>query len=239
MNAESSSTSWSNTDKRFVAFLDILGFKDLVMRSTHADIYKLLSSISENTDLINQVQQHKDFKQEFEDSEIYTVSFSDSIIIFSKNDSADSFEFFLFCVGRIFTSAIENGIPIKGSIAYGEISLDKSRQIYFGQPIIDAYLLEEDLNYYGIVAHNSIDEYISESDNELYLNVFRDIPTPLKCGTINHLNLNWFVRLKGFDDSSDKIDYISQTINRFKLMSSGSPRRYIDNTLQVINRIFK
>ena len=31
-------TNWIPTDKRFVAFFDILGFKDLVMRTSHSEI---------------------------------------------------------------------------------------------------------------------------------------------------------------------------------------------------------
>ena len=39
-------TKWIPTDKRFVAFLDLLGFKDKVMRSTHEEIYEELHKIS-------------------------------------------------------------------------------------------------------------------------------------------------------------------------------------------------
>lgn len=46
MAKEGSKTKWEIKDTRFVAFLDILGFKDLVYRKTHDEIYTLLTTIS-------------------------------------------------------------------------------------------------------------------------------------------------------------------------------------------------
>lgn len=42
----SKNTNWEPTCNRFVAFLDIMGFKDMVSRKKHADIYNMLNSIS-------------------------------------------------------------------------------------------------------------------------------------------------------------------------------------------------
>jgi len=39
---------WNLTDKRFVCFLDIMGFKDLVMRNSHDEIYKMLNELSKH-----------------------------------------------------------------------------------------------------------------------------------------------------------------------------------------------
>ena len=140
-----------------------------------------------------------------------------------------------------FAKAIENYTPMKGGIAHGEISLNKSEQIYFGQAIIDAYLIEEDVNYLGVVAHNSIDRYISENESDLdidYINsILFDCLTPLKCGKIEHKNIDWFSKLlvlENLKDELEKIEAIKKIIKRFRMTSSGSPRRYIDNTLEVV-----
>ncbi len=136
--------NWLPTDNRFVAFIDILGFKDLVMRNTHSHIYELLSEISKLRNKIdNWINKGED---RYLNAELYTVSFSDSIVIFSKSDSIEDFDLFTYGVKWLFAKAIEKSIPMKGALAHGEISLNKSSQIYFGQPIIDAYLLEEEEN---------------------------------------------------------------------------------------------
>lgn len=240
-----SKTNWKPTDNRFVAFFDILGFKDLVNRSTHNEIYEQLGEISKIKKLLEDLPDDLKSKQKIEDAEIYIVSFSDSIVLFSKNDSSSNFKYFLVAVRWLFAKTIESKIPLKGGIAHGEISLNKSEQIYFGQPIIDAYLIEEDVNYLGVVAHNSINKYIANNADNIeknYIdNILVDIKTPLKCGTIEHTNVNWFNKISfGEEDeieNAEKKKIIEEIIKRFRLSSTGSPRRYIDNTLDVLNKM--
>jgi hypothetical protein len=240
---KSTNTNWKPTDKRFVAFFDILGFKDLVMRSSHEEIYDKLNNLSATKKWLENLTKESGIIDKIGDGEIYTVSFSDSIVLFSKNDNPENFKFFLVAVRWFFAKAIQSGTPLKGGIAYGEISLNKSEQIYFGQPIIDAYLMEEDVNYFGVVAHNSIEKYISENESILELdyinNIIIEFNTPLKCGKINHKNINYFTKIVLNDEieKEQEREIIENIIKDFRLTSSGSPRRYIDNTLEVFKQI--
>ena len=231
-------TNWKPTDFRFVAFLDILGFKDMVMRNSHEEIYQTLNQISKSKKLIEAAA--TELGDLFGDAEVYVVSFSDSIVIFSKNDDIENFHYFLLATRWLFTEAINKQIPIKGAIAHGEISLNKAEQIYFGQPIIDAYLMEEDVNYMGVVAHNSVDRYISKVKNGKHLErIFKILfeeKTPLKCGLLTHTNLNWFHLIKK-DEESDNIQFVKDSINLFKNSSSGTARKYIDNTISLFEKI--
>ena len=236
MSKNKHTVSWKTTDNRFVAFFDILGFRDLVMRENHKDIYNKLSKLSDTTELLRRAPSIPSITKEYGESDIYTVSFSDSIIFFSKNGDISNFRFFLFAIRLFFADAIKQKIPIKGGLAYGQISINKSKQIYFGQPIIDSYLIEEDVNYFGIVAHNSIDKYINSIEDDSVLEninkMFIELKTPLKCGEITHNNINWF-SYSGFDTKQKLIELL----NSFKQTVSGSPRRYLDNTLKVIDVI--
>jgi len=237
-------TNWKTTDNRFVAFFDILGFKDQVMRKSHNEIYEQLSKISKTRNFIANATNHEKIYEKYNDAEIYIVNFSDSIVVFSKNDNIGNFKYFLVAIRWLFARTIEDNIPIKGGFAYGEVSLNKSEQIYFGQPIIDAYLIEEDVNYFGLVAHNSIDNYITtnkvELSEEFFKHMFFEAQTPLKCGKIIHQNVNWFTKVpsrqKDFSEFQSEI-YILEILNRFKQTMSGSPRRYLDNTLEVLDKI--
>ncbi len=245
MATKNTKTNWIPTDKRFVAFFDILGFKDMVMRFSHNEIYSKLSEISKTKKWLENLANSSDVEDEVGNGDIYTVSFSDSFVIFSKTDDAENFKFFLVAIRWFFAKAIDNNIPLKGGIAHGEISINKSEQIYFGQPIIDAYLIEEDVNYLGIASHYTIDKYISENYNSLPMNfidkVVFDCPTPLKSGKIDHKNIDWFIMLSVLDSMKDKsknekTDAIKNVITSFRLTSSGSPRRYVDNTLDVLKQ---
>lgn len=230
-------TNWKPTENRFVAFLDILGFKDLIMRKSHEEIYQALNQISKTKKLVEEAAMKLD---QLGDAEVYLVSFSDSIVLFSKNDSFENFHYFLLATRWLFTGAFNKQIPIKGGMAHGEISLNKTEQIYFGQPIIDAYLMEEDVNYMGVVAHNSIDNYISniktKRDLESLDTLLFEEKTPLKCGSLTHTNLNWFQIIKLKDNIIDKED-IKKRINLFKKSTSGTSRKYIDNTLSILEKL--
>jgi len=241
MAKQRTKTNWVPTDNRFVAFFDILGFKDLVMRSSHSEIYEKLNGISKTKKWLENLANESDVQDKIGNGEIYTVSFSDSIVLFSKNDDFENFKFFLVAVRWLFAKAIENNTPMKGGIAYGEISLNKSEQIYFGQAIIDAYLIEEDVNYLGVTAHNSIDKYINDNEDSLDMEYIQallfDCSTPLKCGKIEHKNVDWFRKLtvvEELEDQDEKTKAIEKVIKSFRMTSSGSPRKYVDNTLEVL-----
>ncbi len=232
-------TQWKVTDTRFVAFIDILGFKDKVMRDTHHHIYSQLSKISKTKRSIEKLADNEEFMKQFGDSDVYIVNFSDSIVVFSKNDSFDNFIYFLTVVNYLFTDAIRNIIPLKGGMAHGIISVNKADQIYFGQPIIDAYLIEEEVKYLGIIAHNSIDKYVNQNwhkiNHDLFTKYLFETKTPLKSGIIEHLNINWFSMVSSSNVLIDQIEMVYTVLREFKNSVSGSSRIYIDNTFDVFD----
>jgi hypothetical protein len=241
---KSKKTNWKTTDSRFVGFIDLLGFKDKVMRKSHSEIYDELSKISNAKKDIEDVTRNIDDSDYFNDSDIYIVSFSDSIVMFSKNDDYKNFEYFLVMLRYLFSKAISHGIALKGGIAHGEISINKSEQIYFGQPIIDAYLIEEDVNYLGVTCHNSIDAYLKANNSNvdsstLIGGLLFETSTPLKCGKIVHFNLDWFVMLPNEVTASKEnlIIEIQEILKNFNQTVSGSPRKYVDNTLELFNSL--
>jgi len=244
MDKSNKKTNWKPTDKRFVAFLDLLGFKDKVMRSTHEEIYAELNKISTARKNLEESVNEEIIQNTFSDVDIYIVSFSDSIVLFSKNDSEDNFKFFSLALIGLFSNAIKNKIAIKGAVAHGLVSLNKSEQIYFGQPIIDAFLLEEDVNFLGILCHNSIDKYLKSTTNSDFINAtYKFTETPLKYGNINHYFVDYYHYLLDSTKKEENIESLEKVANIINVFSdfyitvSGNPRRYIDNTIKFINKI--
>jgi len=226
-------TNWEPTDNRFVAFFDILGFKDRIMRSTHEEIYKDLTDLNL---LFSEIEYFTN--NETNISDVHIVNFSDSIVFFSKSDSILDFNTFIYTIAYAFKKILEKNIPVKAGVAYGKSSVDKQKNIFFGQPIIDAFNMEEDLNYLGIVCHHSIDNYISKLNNNPIMGIGLHIDyllhsglTPLKSGKIQHTNINWF------SSYLDNLSYkkVEEILESLKLTMSGSPRRYIDNTYEFIS----
>ena len=68
------------TKERFVAVLDIMGFKSMVEKNNPSDIYKIMRRIYDET---SEVREY---------TKLNTIVFSDSIFIISEDDSVESFQ---------------------------------------------------------------------------------------------------------------------------------------------------
>lgn len=232
--------SWIPTNSRFVAYLDILGFKDKVQRKEHLDVYNELKMLSDIQKDLSSILSTKSFEEHLNLDDIYIVNFSDSIIVFSKSDSVNCLETLLFSLRFIFKNSITNKIAIKGGIAHGIVTVNKSLNLFVGQPIIDAYLMEEEVNYLGATCHSSIDMYLNKYKSRLIDILLFKSKTPLKSGSISHRNLDWFEYLSEchYDDNKEKFE--KSIIEKFEKLYetvSGSPRRYIDNSMDLIMKL--
>ena len=112
---------------------------------------------------------------------------------------------------------------ITGALAEGDITCDMVKQLFFGQALIDAYLLEENVQYYGIVVHHSAEQSVKEHAPDMFKNNL----IPLKSGKINHYELVWY------DNHKDA----KEGLERIRLSVSDSPRKYVDNTNDLIDKI--
>lgn len=221
----STSSDWLVKTKRYVAFLDILGFKDYVMRNSIHAVYGRLKVLN----ALRPEEDDPDYESETS-RRIKFYNFSDSIFIFSKDDEFASLRHFLTYVKRVMRMALRKGIPLKGAIAFGNIAVDVNHNVFCGQPIIDAYMLEEDLQYMGVVFHHTFeDEYFKLSDTHIkrVSEWIREVPTPFKYGKRTHLNLDY--RIAG----STTYDFQEQVENQ-RFFSSGDARKYVDNTLEML-----
>ncbi len=214
-----------NTADRFVAFLDIMGFKDRVARTNHAQLLKQLTNF--NREITSYIGKYKN-------SEIQLAQFSDSIVLFSNDTTSISLQTLAEVTRGIMQTAINLQIPMKGAIAQGKITCDIPKQLFFGQALIDAYLLEENINYYGILVHHTAEKSVlTLIDNK---KIFKDIKAPLKSGKISHFELSWYIN----DDNKDiDLKKISSALKVIRQTVSDSPRKYIDNTLDVINEYYQ
>ncbi len=78
---DQASNDWPITSNRFVVFLDIMGFKDFVARKSHDDVYDMMLSLFGSKSYI--AERFKgSIEPTFIDKELYTASFSDSIVLF-------------------------------------------------------------------------------------------------------------------------------------------------------------
>lgn len=208
-------TSSQTTVERFVAFLDIMGFKDRVARNSHTAVLRQLESFQ---NII------AGYVAEVKASNIRVALFSDSVMLFSNDTREESLEAIAAVISRIMLSALQQDVPIplKGAIAKGEVTCNEAKQLYFGQALIDAYSLEESVKYYGVLVHHT-----AEADARKIRKYFRKADAYLRCGRVSHYELNWYLGAKKVSASKS----VEQCLEALRLTVSDEPRRYIDNTL--------
>jgi hypothetical protein len=229
---------WEPTCDRFVAFLDILGFKDRIFRDTHENI---LNDFRLFINTVEHIEEHSPILlTNWKDSPYYNhakikpVTFSDSILLVTGDDSAISLIRLAIRTQQIVEKAISMRIPIKGAISFGNQTADVTNSLYFGKPLIYAYEIQDEILLYSVVLHHTTEQRIKQLSeypinglNELSLNsYFIKYKTPLKYGIVNHYLLK----------PSNPEDLVQQ-IKAFYSIVSGSKRCYVDNTLSFLDFI--
>ncbi len=198
---------------RYVAFMDVMGFKDMVARKPHdvigKKLQKLLMFISDRI---------------YDKGSIFSSIFSDSIYFLTSDDKQTTLKALIEVLSEVMKYALSVGLPMKGSIAMGEVSVDFDKNLTFGQPLIDAYLIEESIVLYGVVIHNSVESIVRKKTFQDYV---MDTKIPLKTGTASHYILRWW---------RNDVKKSKQLVRDIRLSVSDSPRRYIDNTLDLIDK---
>ena len=225
---------WELTSVRYVAFLDIMGFKDFIYRHSHAVVEKRMRVLSEIVSHHTQEQTiHLTIDVDNETTSpasvevtIRSVMFSDSILVVAKDDSEDSLVNLMRACADIVHKCLTNDIGIKGAISCGKFTADFDKSLYFGKPLIDAFYLQEELMFYGCIIDNTCEKRISKfkelnKGHDNYKGLFKQLKAPLKSGKVTHFVIDIFSR---YTDTSEKI--IKSLYNTV----SGKPRIYVDNT---------
>jgi hypothetical protein len=227
------------TKQRYVGIFDILGFKERVRNNTHEFIYYELNDLKSelekrvaNFKRINKAHEEGGFRWKFD--ETAHILFSDTIVFITENAEIDAYWSIKAESNFLIKKCIEKLIPIKGCIAKGEVSYNEKKQILFGTPIIDAYLLSEEMKFMGVLVDKSMENDIKERNVKEDRMLDRTIlhkAVPLKKGNEN----NYVLNLK----SDDKLDFeiknnvLINSIIKMLREVKGSPRKYYTNTLEL------
>lgn len=156
-------SKWPVTADRYVAFIDIMGFRNLLLKTPPEQMYRIMKALHHRARLAERQakgmfsgSRKSIFKMDEKGTAfIQVVQFSDSIIAFTRDASPiSSITIRLASIGFIF-EGMSARIPLRGAVARGECTMDFRYSIFFGQPIVDAYELSEDQQWYGVVEHEN------------------------------------------------------------------------------------
>lgn len=135
----------------FVAYLDILGFKELVKKDNDG-CWNLLVKFRER--VIDRFNDGPGFlpggKIEMVDNRCHSLLFSDTLLLFTYSDSWEDSWILLYLVSCFLAVSFENGIPVRGAITHGKFNFNVDKSLYAGEALVDAYELAEKSNWLGI-----------------------------------------------------------------------------------------
>ena len=223
---------WEITQDRFIAFFDILGFKDFIYRNSHDVVLEKMKYLPI---ILSDIEEDAHNKLDKNDCEgiIRPVVFSDSIMLISNDKSIIDLLNLLKCCYWILKNSIQINIPIKGAISSGILTADFNKSLFFGRPLVDAYLLQESMIYYGCIMDNNVEDFFKKNitgSPQKWLIQYR---TPFKTASVNHYNLNWLeIHIECNSNTNLLVENKEKEILNFYKTVSGPTRLYVDHTIE-------
>ncbi len=151
---------YNNGDGRYLLFMDILGFSQLVHEKGSEEVYSTITSALDEFD-----------RWEHLNRQFRTIHFSDTFIFYQEPKGYGDWAFLdVYAIGgMLLTALLAKGIAARGAISFGEFEVKpdnaKRREVYFGSALIEAYLAEQKENWIGITILQSAWKPYDESTN--------------------------------------------------------------------------
>ena len=171
----------SNGDA-YVAFLDVLGFKALVENNSHEELSRIYEKallggmsfgLSNRQYATLNGPAGRVLTKDTTAVPVNSLIVSDSIIIWTKDDSRRSFQDIVSVVRGVLAHSCFEGLPLRGAISVGPVSWIESRlgsathniqSSVFGIGLTRAYQLEKNQEWSGcVVAHESISRFLEKT----------------------------------------------------------------------------
>ncbi len=116
---------------RFIAFIDIMGFKDLVARRPHSEVKEILEEMTTMSGILEEVIGNpidaNTGKRSY--TRFKTITFSDSVVFITKGDSFSDLSVLSVVLKSFQESSIHRGAPTKGAISVGKLTANFEKSI--------------------------------------------------------------------------------------------------------------
>jgi len=215
-------------NEKFVLYLDIMGFKERVSRVKVDELKQQLLLFKTKINKLKPLLEGGKTKETL----INMAQFSDSIVLVTRDCTEDDLNRISKAAAILMQTALQTGFALRGAIAKGNMVFDLENQLFFGKALVDAYLLEQELSFYGIVFHESMEESILNIDREMPI---EDVAIPLKKGKSKHFHVAWY-KVKANLQMGDISNIAIGWLKDIRKTVSGNPRVYLDNTIDIIGK---
>ena len=179
--------------KKYVAFLDILGFKDTLRKMNQEAAKQFISNFSTTAFYVWEEKQYSFI-------EGYIVS--DSFILYSQDVSERSLSQMIDLIeGICQRELINNKVLIRGAVAKGEFDRLEAKDLpslkkglIVGQAYVDAYLMEETIKTAGIILADEVYQDIEEISCSV--DCFQESINGQKISVMRYLNYDFFGKVE-------------------------------------------
>ena len=161
--------------KRYVVFLDILGFSNFIENNDIENVqYKLNKFLCATFGLagwkVNSNPQNK--FDIYLHKDINFILLSDSIILYTNNGSSENFNRIVETTSIFLLKGLEHKFPLRGAITCGELFVNEegktdnkvSLQQIYGKALVKAYRLEGTQKWSGCIIDNEIIEELNHNE---------------------------------------------------------------------------
>ncbi|MCY3020753.1 MAG: hypothetical protein NTW87_17180 [Planctomycetota bacterium] len=223
-----------SVEKRAVAYLDVLGFRELLRTTPLAKLGAQYDRMVAQTEAQNRpfplgVPVPTLFPEHPVNAPLCRrYVFSDSIILLSNTPAIVDCLKLLVYAWRFHQSLLASGFPTRGAVAYDDLYENPQTNVVLGKALTTAYELEQAQQWIGVAVDKSVEPllYLVPPVIAQYRNlldtVFWSYPVPLKDGrTVTLRTFNWRFNLiveKG-------------TKSLFRVSQEPSARAKVENTL--------
>ncbi len=161
-----------NTHK-FIAFIDVLGFKDLVENNSHDNLVNFYERLFSSSVAVGLAKGQREFytrdgkeywQPKYSEISVNSLIVSDSIIIWTNDTNMKSFIDLIVTVKITMSHSFNIGFPLRGAIVEGNLSSfknvynsksDNSTNTLVGLGLVKAYKLEEEQDWSGCVIEDT------------------------------------------------------------------------------------
>jgi hypothetical protein len=100
---------------------------------------------------INTIEEELTYQSQFPRMPCYSAHFSDTFVFYSPSDSRDSFLTLDSVAGSFFLAMVTQRVPFRGALTCGRFYADRTRNIFVGPALIEAYSYAEKQDWIGYV----------------------------------------------------------------------------------------
>jgi hypothetical protein len=142
-------TTEGNED-RYLLYLDILGFSDMVKKRRPEEVYGIVNQCLEAVSVR--------MRGPLPFSSLY---FSDTVVLWHMKAGISNPAFVFSCATacNAFCELVAKRIPVRGAISYGQFIVrpdaSRKKEIFFGKALVEAYEKEKGENWLGMVVCES------------------------------------------------------------------------------------